>query len=94
MIIINYTTEPDIQRGLIKNLDLFVQKSITTRGIKFTHEKKEYILKRKAKNDVAFVIIERQPMYKKIINLFTKFEQPKENGVISMEIKSYFSVSL
>jgi len=94
MIIINYTTEPDIQRGLIKNLDLFVQKSITTRGIKFTHENKEYILKRKAKNDPAFVIIERQPLYKKIINLFTKFEQPKENGVISMEIKSYFSVSL
>lgn len=94
MIIINYTTEPDIQRGIIKNLDKFVQSQITTKGIKFTYEKKEYILKRKGKNDLAFVIIEHIPFYKKIVNYFTKFNSPKENGVISMEIKTQFFVSL
>ena len=94
MIIINYTTEPDIQRGLIKNLDKFVQSQITTKGIRFTYEKKEYILKRKGKNDLAFVIIEYIPLYKKIVNYFTKFDAPKENGVISMEIKTHFVVSL
>jgi hypothetical protein len=94
MIIINYTTEPDIQRGLMKNLDKFIKSQITTKGIRFTYEEKEYILKRKGKNDVAFVIIEYIPLYKKIVNYFTKFDSLKENGVINVEIKTHFFVSL